>query len=1196
MKYPSGKTVYLPFILPMTLLMVLAGAVDLSADYKITVPGDGSVLVVDTESQETVRQFKTGDGKVRETFLIESQTLAVVSKMDQTTIWDIETGEIVRTIPRRIYAFAPNGERYVTYEAGEGGGLYIEDTKTSEKLAKLYSGDYGGPVELIFSSDSRFLAVHFNSEYPITDEQYPIPTLEHSVNWVELFDLKTNSRIEEFREYKSHFLGEFEGNAYYLRNSGIKIGGEPWDEGLRFIFDERRWEKVKSEGKGLIKPEGAAAVLEYDVYATILGTNTKLGKVSVDTYETYLTGTRRGCTIEASFTAEPTAPICCGNWWQIVESTSWSLSNCGGNPGTMADPHIDNKYTADHPHPRYNYTREAQYELSDQPSGPRTSASGSIQFETYFGIEKGENSKGIFYIPGATAGFRWGFDWDLATTTVSLKAITKAVDLTETEMDNSLTNSCFSTANWDMEIETPTNPCIEILKPVTANPAFVGPYTDPDEMKANIRVGPDYTSDVVSGLGASDFTVTIGGFGADVSTAGEKTKYYELKMMPPDDVDGIPKNDKYDMQVLAKKGTHEYKDQETDAVEYTDQRSVSVELVIDRSGSMGSYGYMEPAKNAASQFVELMLDEDQVGVVSFNQAASVNFTLTAITSPSVKASAQAAISSISSDGRTSIGSGMSTAQSQLNSLGEDDHAWAQVLLSDGQENEPPWIDDILPTIPQRTDIYTIALGSSADEAKLQHIATATGGAYFLAPSTSELQDIYNLIRGAVGGNQIVTSTSGTVAEGETSNESANIDDLIDILIFFLSWAGSDLDLTLRTPSGATIDSAAAAADPNIEYVKAETFEYYTIQSPEAGQWNASIYGDDTDYPSESYSLSVTGDTDLRIDGSFYEENPEVYQPIGLLVTLTNGPSPVTGAHVTAEITPPIYSTDNILDEDSPYFGTTHPMSPMEEIALYDDGAHGDGSANDGIYGTIYTNTDVPGSYIFDIKATGTTQAGRTYTRETLASTFVSSNYSNNASIGGTITSNTTDSNTVYVRAWLNDAGMTGQPDFMAEVTDTFPNDWSINGVPPGNYNVDAFMDLDGDGGYSSEEPYAAYDSTFNVGDYGYFLDVDLILVVQDFTNFNRVRAYPNPYRPEHKDTNVEGITFDNVPSNATIKIYTLAGELVRETKQGDIGDDSRWIWDLKNDDSDDVARGVYIYYMSSSGRSDTKTGKVAVIR
>jgi len=1176
--------------------MLLISANDLYADYGLTVSDDGIVSVVDVSSQSTVREFSTGAGELRETFLIESQTLVVVSKKDQATIRDIDSGEIVRTIPRRIYAFTPDGEKYITYEPGDEGGLYIEDSKRAEVLAKLYAGDYGGPVSLSFSTDNRYLAVHFNSEYPLTDEQYPHPYLDHSVDWVEMFDLSTNQLIQEFREEHSIFLGEFEGVAYYLRNQEVRVGGELWDEGLRFLPDERRWESVKSAGRGLRRPESPNQLLEYDVYATILGANKKLGTVSIITYDPYETPDDAGCYINGIFSPAGGVPKACANWWQILDTTHPSV-NCGGGAGFLTTPYIDQAHSATNPHPRYNQPHDDQHIFFDRPTRPKAIGTDIDWLaETYLGIEEGDGSSGTFYVPGGTEGFRWGFEWDQATSTVSRKTLTQTVQYNATQMNQALTNSCFTTPAWSISIQQPVDPCYDILEPLTVAPAIVGPYTDPRQMGAKVRIGPDYTSGLLSGLTASNFIVIVDTLSAAIATATEQSDHYLLRVQPPDSSDGIPSNGRYNLKIIVLPGdASAYQDQEAQAVEYTNVRSSSIGLVIDRSGSMDSYGYMEPAKSAASQFVELMELEDQVGVVSFSSSASVDFPLTVITSPAVKASAQAAIGNITSGGYTSIGSGMQTAQGQLNSLAEDDHAWAQVLLSDGQENEPPWIDDVLPTIPQRTDIYTIALGSSADEAKLQHVATSTGGAYFLAPSTSELLNIYNLIRGSIGGTQIIASSGGSVAQGETSNQSASIDNTVENSTFFLSWAGSDLDLTLRTPSGATIDSAAAAADPNIEYKSEPTYEYYIIQSPEAGQWNASIYGDDTDYPGESYSLSVSGDSDLRIDGSFYEESPEVYQPINLLVTMTNAGAAVTGATVTAEITPPTYSTDNILDEDSPYFGTTHPMSPMDEIALYDDGEHGDGVANDGIYGTIYTSTSVPGSYIFDIQATGTTPAGQTYTRKTLASTFLSSEPANNARIGGTISSNASDSSVVHVRAWLNDAGMTGQPDFMDEVTDTFPAEWSINNVPPGNYNVDAFMDLDGDGGYSSEEPYAAFDSTFNVEDYGSYLEANLTLAVQDFANFDEVRAYPNPYRPEHKDNGVAGMTFDNIPSDASIKIYTLAGELVRETERGDISN-SRWVWDLKNDDDEDVARGVYLYYMSSSGGGDTKTEKVAVIR
>jgi hypothetical protein len=50
------------------------------------------------------------------------------------------------------------------------------------------------------------------------------------------------------------------------------------------------------------------------------------------------------------------------------------------------------------------------------------------------------------------------------------------------------------------------------------------------------------------------------------------------------------------------------------------------------------------------------------------------------------------------------------------------------------------------------------------------------------------------------------------------------------------------------------------------------------------------------------------------------------------------------------------------------------------LELYDDGTHGDVTANDGVYTLRFTNTQFEGSYDFDFKAAGTTAAGDKFTR------------------------------------------------------------------------------------------------------------------------------------------------------------------------------------------------------------------------
>ena len=79
-------------------------------------------------------------------------------------------------------------------------------------------------------------------------------------------------------------------------------------------------------------------------------------------------------------------------------------------------------------------------------------------------------------------------------------------------------------------------------------------------------------------------------------------------------------------------------------------------------------------------------------------------------------------------------------------------------------------------------------------------------------------------------------------------------------------------------------------------------------------------------------------------------------------------------------------------------------------------------------------------------------------------------------------------------------------------------------------------------------------------------------------NLERVLVVPNPYRgSEVWDQPGQGeVHFINLPAQARIKIYTTAGDLVRELEHNDnVRDFERW--DLKNASGRAVASGIYIY-------------------
>ncbi|MBS4029772.1 MAG: hypothetical protein KGZ58_14200 [Ignavibacteriales bacterium] len=93
--------------------------------------------------------------------------------------------------------------------------------------------------------------------------------------------------------------------------------------------------------------------------------------------------------------------------------------------------------------------------------------------------------------------------------------------------------------------------------------------------------------------------------------------------------------------------------------------------------------------------------------------------------------------------------------------------------------------------------------------------------------------------------------------------------------------------------------------------------------------------------------------------------------------------------------------------------------------------------------------------------------------------------------------------------------------------------------------------------------------------------------------FDKVNVYPNPLFAYNSIGSYLGnradepfVTFSNLPEDVSVKIYTLAGSLIRtlETTDKALGASSPFLeWDLKNEDGLRVASGMYIAIVSSPG-------------
>lgn len=96
-------------------------------------------------------------------------------------------------------------------------------------------------------------------------------------------------------------------------------------------------------------------------------------------------------------------------------------------------------------------------------------------------------------------------------------------------------------------------------------------------------------------------------------------------------------------------------------------------------------------------------------------------------------------------------------------------------------------------------------------------------------------------------------------------------------------------------------------------------------------------------------------------------------------------------------------------------------------------------------------------------------------------------------------------------------------------------------------------------------------------------------------NFSRIRAVPNPYYA-HSNYELSSlnrvIKFVNMPEAATVRLYNLAGDLVR-TLRKDNSSSSILEWDLLTENRLPVASGVYVYHVEVPGAGQT-IGKMVV--
>jgi hypothetical protein len=110
-------------------------------------------------------------------------------------------------------------------------------------------------------------------------------------------------------------------------------------------------------------------------------------------------------------------------------------------------------------------------------------------------------------------------------------------------------------------------------------------------------------------------------------------------------------------------------------------------------------------------------------------------------------------------------------------------------------------------------------------------------------------------------------------------------------------------------------------------------------------------------------------------------------------------------------------------------------------------------------------------------------------------------------------------------------------------------------------------------------------------------EIEFNVSTSDVLQVTNVFNYPNPFKDNTSFTFQHN--YPN-PVNVKIKIYTVAGRLIKEIEDNEINDKFVVIgWTGKDEDGETLGNGVYIYKLTvddGSGQSVTTTGKLAVLK
>lgn len=315
--------------------------------------------------------------------------------------------------------------------------------------------------------------------------------------------------------------------------------------------------------------------------------------------------------------------------------------------------------------------------------------------------------------------------------------------------------------------------------------------------------------------------------------------------------------------------------------------NLAVVLVIDVSGSMSYTDPQRLRETAAGMFIDLLGDEDYLGVVIFDDRAELVVPLGPVGSPADKEAIMGKLSpQLDPRGDTDFIAGLQLAYEQFASTDIGDKVPVVLLLTDGEPDPFPgalkdeaFMDEYMESLWEQVGllagegilVYTVGFSGEIDADVIKRIATETLGKYYMLPEPADLLVTFYRALEALKDRRSFLEEEVDLGAGGSHVFTFNVAEYtrqINLVLVSASEAEQAISVSVKPPTGSAenIDQLLLGGRDNYRSVILSL-----PQESHYGQWEVEVSGQGR--------IVALGNADLYLEALLIAPDPQARHPL-----------------------------------------------------------------------------------------------------------------------------------------------------------------------------------------------------------------------------------------------------------------------------------------------------------------------------